>query len=57
MSAGRREMVTDYGSGSPQQALFTGAPVLSADGRAYAYTYVTVTSDLYLVEGARAAMR
>jgi hypothetical protein len=27
--------------------------LLSADGKAYAYTYRTVTSDLYAVEGAR----
>jgi hypothetical protein len=56
LTTGQRETVTDYGSGS-RQALFSGAPVLAADGRAYAYTYVTITSDLYLVEGARASMR
>jgi len=53
LATGQRQTITDYGSGSPQQALFTGSLVLAADGRAYAYTYVTVTSDLYLVEGAR----
>ena len=57
LATGRRETITDYGSRTPQQALFSGVPVLAADGRAYAYTYVTVTSDLYLVEGARAPMR
>jgi len=57
LTTGQRERISDCHSGSPQQALFTGAPVLSADGRAYAYTYVTVTSDLYVVEGARTSMR
>jgi hypothetical protein len=51
--SGQRETITDYGSGSPKQSLFTGSPLLSADGHAYAYTYGTVTSDLYVVEGAR----
>lgn len=54
---GQRDRITDYSSGKPQQSLFTGPPLLSADGRAYAYTYVTATSDLYVVEGARASMR
>ena len=57
LATGQRERISDCHSASPQQALFVGAPVLSADGRAYAYTYVTVTSDLYLVEGARTSMR
>lgn len=52
-ATGQRDRITDYHSGSPQQSLFTGPPLLSADGRAYAYTYVTATSDLYVVEGAR----
>lgn len=52
-ATGQRETITDFGSGSPQQSLFTGPPLLSADGRAYAYTYGTETSDLYVVEGAR----
>jgi hypothetical protein len=50
---GQRETITDYGFGSPKQSLFTGPPLLSADGRAYAFTYGTVTSELYVVEGAR----
>ena len=53
LTTGQRETIGDYGSGSPKQSLFTGPPLLSADGRAYAYTYGTVTSDLYVVEGAR----
>lgn len=57
LATGQRETITDYGSGSPQQPLFTGPPLLSADGHAYAYTYGTVTSDLYVVEGARTPMR
>ena len=57
LATGQRDRITDYRSGSPQQSLFTGPPLLSADGRAYAYTYVTATSDLYVVEGARAPMR
>jgi DNA-binding winged helix-turn-helix (wHTH) protein/Tol biopolymer transport system component len=57
LATGQRDRITDYRSGRPQQSLFTGPPILSADGRAYAYTYVTGTSDLYVVEGARAPMR
>jgi DNA-binding winged helix-turn-helix (wHTH) protein/Tol biopolymer transport system component len=57
LATGQRETITTYGSGSPPQSLFTGPPLLSADGRAYAYTYGTVTSDLYVVEGARTPMR
>jgi DNA-binding winged helix-turn-helix (wHTH) protein len=52
-ATGQRETTTEYGSGAPQPSLFTGPPLLSADGRAYAYTYGTDTSDLYVVEGAR----
>jgi hypothetical protein len=40
-------------SGNPRESLFTEPPVVSADGRAYAYTYATVTSDLFVVDGAR----
>jgi DNA-binding winged helix-turn-helix (wHTH) protein/Tol biopolymer transport system component len=57
LATGQRDRITDYRSGRPPQSLFTGPPLLSADGRAYAYTYVTATSDLYVVEGARAPMR
>jgi hypothetical protein len=57
LATGQRDRITDYHSGSPPQAFFTSSPILSADGRAYAYTYVTVTSDLYVVEGARTPMR
>lgn len=57
LAIGQRETITEYGSGSPKQSLFTGSPILSADGRAYAYTYGTVTSDLHVVEGARTSMR
>jgi hypothetical protein len=57
LATGQRETVTDYSAGSPKQSLFTGPPLLSADGHAYAYTYGTVTSDLYVVEGARTSMR
>jgi eukaryotic-like serine/threonine-protein kinase len=57
LATGQRDRITDYRSGRPLQSLFTGPPLLSADGRAYAYTYVTATSDLYVVEGARAPMR
>lgn len=57
LSTGQRDRITDYRSGSPPQSLFNSSPLLSADGRAYAYTYVTVTSDLYVVEGAPYPMR
>jgi len=57
LATGQRETITGYGSGTPQQSLYSGPPLLTADGRGYAYTYVTVTSDLYVVEGARAPMR
>jgi hypothetical protein len=57
LATGQRETITAYGSGNPKQSLFTGSPILSGDVRAYAYTYGTVTSDLYVVEGARASMR
>jgi DNA-binding winged helix-turn-helix (wHTH) protein len=53
LATGRRQTVSEYGSGSPQLSVFSGPPILSADGRAYAYTYGTVTSDLFVVEGAR----
>jgi DNA-binding winged helix-turn-helix (wHTH) protein/Tol biopolymer transport system component len=52
-TTGQRETIAEYGAGRPQRCVFSGPPYLSADGRAYAYTYGTVTSDLYVVEGAR----
>jgi hypothetical protein len=53
LATGRRETISEYGSASPQLSVFSGPPILSADGRAYAYTYGTVTSDLFVVEGPR----
>jgi len=53
LATGHRETITEYGSGRPQQIVFSGPPYLSADGRAYAYTYGTISSDLYVVEGTR----
>ena len=53
LATGQRDRITDYRSRRSPQSLFTGLPLLSADGRAYTYTYVTATSDLYVVEGAR----
>jgi DNA-binding winged helix-turn-helix (wHTH) protein/Tol biopolymer transport system component len=53
LTTGQRDRITDYRSGNPPQSLYTSPPLLSTDGRAYAYTYATVTSELYVVEGAR----
>ena len=53
LATGLRETIFDYGSGNPKDSLFTEPPVVSADGRAYAYTYATVTSDLFVVDGAK----
>jgi hypothetical protein len=53
IATGRRETIFDYGSGNPRDSLFTEPPVVSADGRAYAYTYATLTSGLFVVDGTR----
>jgi hypothetical protein len=53
LATGHRETIFDYGSGNPRESRFTESPAISADGRAYAYTYATLTSDLFVVDGAR----
>ena len=37
----------------PPGNVYTTPPVVSADGRAYAYTYNTVSTQLFVVEGLR----
>ena len=49
LATGQRETI--YGLRLSHEALFPGPPLLPADGRAYAYAYGTVTSDLYVLEG------
>lgn len=51
LATGQRAAISEYGSARPQLSVFSGPPVLSADGRAYAYTYGTVTTDLFVVAG------
>jgi DNA-binding winged helix-turn-helix (wHTH) protein len=53
LASGRRETIFEYGSGNPKESLFTEPPVVAADGRAYAYTYATLTSDLFVLDGAK----
>jgi len=53
LRTGARTAVFHPGAARPRETVFSGTPIVSADGRSYAYTYFSVTSDLHLLEGAR----
>jgi hypothetical protein len=52
-ATGRREQWKTFGLAGTGGVYVVTAPVISADGRAYAYSYGQAASDLYAVEGLR----
>lgn len=48
---GRRELWREVSPADPTGLLFLTPPRVTPDGRAYAYTYFRLVSDLYLVDG------
>lgn len=53
LGTGARTVVFRPGAARPRETVYRSTPIVSADGRSYAYTYFSVTSDLHLLEGAR----
>jgi dipeptidyl aminopeptidase/acylaminoacyl peptidase len=51
LATGRRELWREVSPADPTGLLYLTPPYITPDGRAYAYTYFRVTSDLYLVDG------
>jgi hypothetical protein len=50
-ATGRRELWREVSPADPTGLLFLTPPRVTPDGRAYAYTYFRLVSDLYLVDG------
>lgn len=48
---GTRHPLTTFGSGRPTGCIYTAPPLSTPDGRGYAYTFVTASSDLFAVRG------
>jgi hypothetical protein len=51
MSTGHRQLWKELNPPDPAGINFIRPPQISADGKAYAYNYSRVLSDLYLVDG------
>jgi DNA-binding winged helix-turn-helix (wHTH) protein/Tol biopolymer transport system component len=51
LAAGRREPWREVSPADPTGLLYLTPPHITPDGRAYAYTYFRLISDLYLVDG------
>jgi hypothetical protein len=51
LSTGRRQLWKELNPPDPAGINFIRAPHISADGKAYAYNYSRVLSDLYVVDG------
>jgi len=51
LASGTRELLWTYGAARPSTSVLTTPAMVAANGRAYAYTYVSETSDLFLVNG------
>jgi len=53
LSNGAATIVRSLGTTKPPGCIYVSPPRVSADGRAYAYTYWTMSSQLYVVDGAQ----
>ena len=53
MTTGSREPVVEMRTSDPAGALGPLSPVITPDGRHYAFVYARRLSDLYVVEGLR----
>ena len=53
LATGARTIVFTPGAAKPRETVYSAPPIVSADGRTYAYTYFSITSNLYMLEGAR----
>jgi hypothetical protein len=53
LATGARTIAFTPGAAKPRETVYTAPPIVSADGRTYAYTYFSITSNLYMLEGAR----
>lgn len=51
LGRGRRERIATYGIGRPPDCVYLAPAYVAANGNAYAYTYASVTSELYVVGG------
>ena len=51
LSTGRRDVIGTFGPADAAGVLSVGAPVVSADGRTFAYRYNQVLSDLFIATG------
>jgi hypothetical protein len=50
-ATGEKEFWKTFGTDLPAGVVAVGGPQLSADGSAYAYVYVQVLSEAYVVRG------
>jgi Tol biopolymer transport system component len=50
---GTRQTIATYGARRPSGCIYTEPAVVTPDGRGYAYTYLTASSDLFAVRGLR----
>jgi len=53
LKSGAREVVRTFGAMKPPGCVYVTPAHVSADGRAYAYTYATSSSELFVIEGAK----
>jgi hypothetical protein len=53
---GRRQLWKELNPQDPDGINFIRSPHISADGKAYAYNYNRILSDLYLVDGVKCAI-
>ncbi|MBI4466612.1 MAG: winged helix-turn-helix domain-containing protein [Acidobacteria bacterium] len=53
LATGRRTLWKEFQAPDPAGIVYLGSFVLSADARSYAYSYLHILSELYLVEGLR----
>jgi eukaryotic-like serine/threonine-protein kinase len=53
LATGRRERLQTFGAQKPAGAVYASPPCVSADARTYAWTYASIWSELFVVEGAR----
>ena len=51
LQTGKMEPWKTFGEAKGAEGAFTGRPLLSSDGAAYAYLYVRILSEAYVVTG------
>jgi len=52
LATGARNLVHSYATAKPSGCIYVSRVLVSGDGSAYAYTYWTASSDLFVIEGA-----